>query len=320
MPRERKVEERDGVELTNLDQPLGGGTEPITKRQLIDYLDAFADRLIPTLAGRALSVIRVRPGSEPFMQKNLPGYAPDWIERVAVPTATSRRIVQYPVCGDRRTLLWLGNQRAVEFHPALLDLDGRQDHLIIDLDPPAGADFGAVTGAAHAVRAALDGCGLQGAIKTSGSKGLHIVVPVVPTTGPADIAAATRALAHRTVEIDPVATTVAYVKDDREGKVFVDSTRAGGATIAAAYTPRLRPGLPISFPLGWDDIDTFVPGSATIATAAELLGAGDPWRENMPAPQQLPDELIAHGETIPIARVAAMHAAKRRGRAARSED
>lgn len=323
MARERKVEQRDGVELTNLDQPLGGGTAegapPITKRDLVDYLDAFADRLVPNLADRALSVIRVRPGSDPFMQKNLPAYAPAWIPRIAVEAAASRRTVQYPICGDRRTLLWLANQRAVEYHPAVIDIHGRQDRLIIDLDPPEDAAFSAVVTAAHAVRAALDACGLLGAVKTSGSKGIHIVVPL-DTVDPVDVAAATRALAHRTAQIDPEHTTVAYVKDEREGKVFIDSTRAGGATIAAAYTPRLRPGLPISFPLPWDEIDSFVPGSATIATAARLLGDTDPWRQNMPAPQPLPADLVAQGHTIPIARVAAMHAAKRRRAAERTAD
>lgn len=324
MPRERRVEERGGVELTNLDQSLGAatpdGAEPITKRQLVDYLDAFADRILPNLADRALSVIRVRPGSEPFMQKNLPAYAPDWIDRVAIASAASHRTVHYPVCGDRRTLLWLANQRAVEYHPAVTDIHGRQNQLIIDLDPPEGEDFSAVVAAAHAVRAALDVSHLEAAVKTSGSKGIHIVVPVGIGATVEDVAAATRALAHRTAQIDPKRTTVAYVKDEREGKVFVDTTRAGGATLAAAYSPRLRPGMPISFPLRWNDIDTFVPGSATIATATDLLGDSDPWRETMPAPQALPADLIAQGHTIPIARVVAMHAAKRRRRMERPAD
>src|SRR3954468_24379132 len=112
-------ETRDGVELTNLDAPAFDGAE-VSKRAVVDYLDAVADRMLPSLRDRPLSVIRARPGQPPFMQKNLPRYAPDWIERVEIPAEASRRVVAYPLCQDRRTLLWLANQRAVEFHPMLV--------------------------------------------------------------------------------------------------------------------------------------------------------------------------------------------------------
>jgi hypothetical protein len=107
---------------------------------------------------------------------------------------------------------------------------------------------------------------------------------------------------------------------DRGGKVFVDSTRAGGATVAAAYSPRLRPGTPVSFPLDWSDLDRVTPGDFTVHTAIDALTGGDPWAASMPAPQRLPDDLIEHGRTIPVARVAAMHEGKRRARARRTDD
>ena len=91
-----------------------------TKRDLVDYLDAVRPAILPALAGRALSVVRVRPGQQPFMQKNLPRYAPDWIVRTTVWAEASHREIAYPLCDDRRTLLWLANQRAVEYHPALI--------------------------------------------------------------------------------------------------------------------------------------------------------------------------------------------------------
>lgn len=103
-------ETRDGVALTNLDQPLFDGAGA-TKRDLVDYLDAVSDRIVPVLRDRALSVMRVRPGQEPFMQKNLPKYAPDWMETLSVWAEASRRQVTYAVCNDRRTLLWFANQR-----------------------------------------------------------------------------------------------------------------------------------------------------------------------------------------------------------------
>ena len=104
------------------------------------------------------------------------------------------------------------------------------------------------------------------------------------------------------------------------GKVFLDSTRAGGATVVAAYSPRLRPGVPVSFPLPWDELDRAAPGDFTVRTAPGLLGDADPWRELMPSPQELPDDLVAEGREIPIARVQAMHEGKRRARARRASD
>jgi DNA primase len=99
--------------------------------------------------------------------------------------------------------------------------------------------------------------------------------------------------------------------------VFVDSTRAGGATVVAAYSPRARPGLPVSFPVTWDQLDDIAPRDFTVHTAPALLADADPWQAAMPAPQALPADLVAEGHTIPIARVQAMHEGKRRARARR---
>src|SRR5688500_17305162 len=96
---------RDGVALTNLDAPLFDGSGAC-KRDLIDYLDAVSDRIVPALRGRPLSVIRVRPGQPPFMQKNLPKYTPEWVSRVTMWAESSHRDVSYALCDDRRTLLW----------------------------------------------------------------------------------------------------------------------------------------------------------------------------------------------------------------------
>ncbi|MEU0569029.1 ATP-dependent DNA ligase [Nonomuraea sp. NPDC005983] len=310
-------ENRDGVSLTNLDQPLFDGANA-TKRDLVDYLDAVRDRIIPALSGRALSVIRVRPGQAPFMQKNVPKYAPSWVRTVSVWAEASRRQVSYALCDDRRTLLWFANQRAVEYHPALVRED-HPTHLILDLDPPEGGAFPQVVRAAHLVRQALDDAGLSGAVKTSGAKGVHVFVPVVAGVAMDDLAAATRALAARAERVDPVIATTAFIREDRDGKVFLDSTRAGGATVAAAYSPRIRPDAPVSFPVAWEDLDRVAPSDFTIRTAPRLLADGDPWAELMPEPQQLPADLIEEGHTIPIARVQAMHEGKRRARARRNE-
>ncbi|SCL18702.1 DNA ligase D [Micromonospora nigra] len=312
-------ENRDGVALTNLDQELYDGA---SKRDLVDYLDAVRDRILPVLRGRPLSVIRFRPGQPPFMQKNLPKYTPDWVRRAAVWAEASHREISYALCDDRRTLLWFANQRAVEYHPALATADDprRPTHLILDLDPPEGAAFGVAVAAALLVRQALGDAGLAGAVKTSGAKGLHVFVPVDEGSPPEDLAAATRALAAHAERLDPALATTAFIRKDREGKVFVDSTRAGGATVVAAYSPRLRPGLPVSFPVAWDDLPSVAPADFTVRTAPALVTDRDPWAEGMPPPQRLPADLVAEGHTIPVARVAAMHEGKRRARARRAAD
>jgi DNA ligase D-like protein (predicted polymerase) len=305
------------VRLTNLDEPLFDGAEA-TKRDLVDYLEAIGEQLLGELRDRPLSVMRALRGQRPFMQKNVPKYAPSWVRTVEIWAETSKREVAYALCNDRPTLLWFANQRAVEYHPTLVRLDPPdhpQTHLVLDIDPPAGAPFDAVVQTAGLVRRALTESGLDGAVKTSGAKGVHVFVPVAQPATSEAIAAATRALAARAERIDPALATTAYVVADRDGKVFIDSTRAGGASIVAAYSPRIRPGTPVSFPVPWEDLAGVVPADFTIKTVPALIGTGNPWADLLPEPQRLPDDLVAEGHTIPIARVQAMHEGRRRARA-----
>jgi bifunctional non-homologous end joining protein LigD len=312
-------ETRDGVALTNLDQPLFDGAGA-TKRDLVDYLDAVRDRILPELADRPLSVIRVHRGQEAFMQKNVPTYTPDFVPTVTMWAESSKRDVSYALCNDRRTLLWFANQRAIEYHPALVRAadPAHMTHLVLDLDPPEGDSFPHAVAAAGLVRQALDDLGLVGAVKTSGAKGVHVFVPIRPLPME-DAAAATRAIAARAAALDPEVATTEFVKDDRGGRVFVDSTRVGGGTVIVAYSPRVRPGVPVSFPVRWDDLEDIAPADFTVHTAIDRLGDGDPWADQMPEPQALPDDLVAEGAAIPIGRVAAMHEGKRRARARRAD-
>ncbi|WP_262284768.1 non-homologous end-joining DNA ligase [Micromonospora sp. MA102] len=311
-------ETRAGVSLTNLDQPLFDGAGA-TKRDLVDYLDAVHERMLPGLRDRPLSVVRVRPGQDPFMQKNLPKYTPDWVRRASVWAEASHRDISYALCDDRRTLLWFANQRAVEYHPTLGHAGDPEHptHLVLDLDPPPGDSFGVAVRTALLVRQALTDAGLAGAVKTSGAKGLHVIVPVDPATTAEEAAAATRALAARAERLDPALATTAFIVEDRGGRVFVDSTRSYGATVVAAYSPRIRPGTPVSYPVGWADVEAATPADFTVKTVPGLLGDRDPWAEALPAPQRLPEELVAEGRTIPVARVQAMHEGKRRAKARR---
>jgi bifunctional non-homologous end joining protein LigD len=316
-----KSGERGGVALTNLDAELFTGANA-TKGDLVEYLDAVRDLIIGQLADRPLSVIRVRPGQAPFMQKNVPKYTPDFVRTVTLWAESSRREVSYALCNDRRTLLWFANQRAVEYHPTLMRAGhwDSPDYLVLDIDPPEGSGFGPVVQAAVLVREALQQVGLAGAVKTSGSKGVHIIVPLAPGQSTADAAAATRAIAGRAEGLGPDLATTAFVKEDRGGKVFIDATRAGGATVVAAYSPRVRPGTPVSFPVGWDDLADVQPTDFTVRNAAGLLAGHDRWTLQLPGRQVLPADLVAEGHAIPIARVAAMHEGKRRARARREQD
>ena len=256
------------------------------------------------------------------MQKNLPKYAPDWIRTTTVWANASKREVHYPVCDDRRTLVWLANQRAVEYHPALMRVDSdRQTHLILDLDPPDDVDpldgFRMAVAAALLVRQALDGRRALGWREDQRRQGrarvraAHRATPRSRTSRrpPAPSRRGPRG-STRTV------ATTEFVREERGGKVFVDSTRAGGATVVAAYSPRARPGVPVSFPVTWAELEQVRPGDFTILTAAERLSddrrpAGPP---RCASPQALPADLVAEGHEIPIARVVAMHEGKRRKR------
>jgi bifunctional non-homologous end joining protein LigD len=318
MPSRAADETREGVPLTNLDQPLFDGAEA-TKRDLVDYLDAVREPILRELRDRPLSVIRVRPGQPSFMQKNVPKYTPDWVRTIALWAESSKREVSYAVCDDRRTLLWFANQRAVEYHPTLNRADDwtHPTYLILDIDPPEGGAFSLAVAAARLVRQALLDLKLAGAVKTSGAKGLHVFVPLAEESVE-DVAAATRAIAVHAERLDPSIATTAFIREDREGKVFLDSTRAGGATVVAAYSPRIRPGTPVSFPVPWEELDNITPADFTVHSARKLIGRGDPWKRLLPKPQKLPEELVREGHEIPIARVRAMHEGKRRARAKRA--
>ena len=283
-------EQRAGVELTNLDQPLSPDADA-TKRDLVDYLDAVADRILPGLAGRPLTVLRVLRGRAPFMQKNVPKYTPDWVRTVPIWAEASKREVRYALCDDRRTLLWLANQRAVEYHPTLGLADDiyRPTHLVLDLDPPAGRRLR--RGGRRRTSRAAGARGLRPGRRgedqrRQGCARVRARSTTAPrsTTSPRRPARSPPAPRH---SIPTVATT-AFIVEDRDGKVFVDSTRAGGATVAPPTVPgcdrarrcRSRWTGPTS---------TGSPRPTSRCTRRSTRSAGgDPWAESMPAPQRLP--------------------------------
>ena len=284
-----------GVQLTNLDDSLFDGAGA-TERDLINYLDGVAGRIIPVLADRPLSVIRVHRGQEAFMQKNLPSYTPAWVSRVTMWAESSKRDVTYALCDDRRSLLWFGNQRAVEYHPALIRLDTPEHmtHLVLDIDPPNGEPFAelceplALSGRSLSMKASMRlSRRAERRVCTSSCRSTQCVHRG-SRGGDAGDRCTSRAAGSDTL-------TTAFVKDDRAGKVFVDSTRVGGATVVAAYSPRVRPGAPVSFPLDWDELDDVSPRDFTVLTAVGRLGDTDRWASRMPPPQDLSAELLEEG-------------------------
>ncbi len=243
-------ESRDGVSLTNLDQPLFDGADA-SKRDLVEYLDGVRDRLIPVLEDRPLSVIRVHRGQEAFMQKNVPKYTPSWVPTVRMWAESSKRDVSYALCNDRRTLLWFANQRAVEYHPTLVRADrpDRVTHLVLDLDPPDEVAFKMAVRVAHLVRRVLADVGLEGAVKTSGAKGVHVFVPIDAAASLADSAAATRAIAARAERLDPDARDDG-LREERPWRQGVRRFDTGGRCdghcglqpARATRRPRVLPG------------------------------------------------------------------------------
>ena len=253
------------------------------------------------------------------MQKNVPKYTPDWVPTVAMWAETSQREVSYALCDDRRTLLWFAQPAGRRVPPGPRPRRSAPDAH----DPPRPRPRPA-RGTTRSRRPCRRPAwcarrsttsGSAGAVKTSGAKGVHVFVPITATCRSQDAAAATRAIAARAAILDPDVATTEFVKEERGGKVFVDSTRVGGGTVVAAYSPRVRPGVPVSFP---------VAGTTSTRHARRLhrphgaraprLGERDPWAEHMPEPQTIPVELVEEGHAIPVGRVAAMHEGKRRAR------
>ena len=244
-------ESRAGVPLTNLDQSLFDGAGA-TKRDLVEYLDGVRERIIPALEHRPLSVIRVHRGQEAFMQKNVPKYTPDWIETVPFWAESSKREVNYAVVQrpPHAAVVRQSTRGGVPPDPG----HGRTPRPCDASRPRPRSARGRRLRSGRAGRAprssGADRCRSRRCGQDQRRQGRARVRAdrrrgVRSRTRPA----ATRAIAARAEQLDPDIATTAFIKEDRHGKVFVDSTRAGGATVVAAYSPRVRPGVPVSFPL-----------------------------------------------------------------------
>ena len=315
-------ETREGVPLTNLDQPLFDGADA-TKRDLIEYLDGVRDRIIPVLEDRPLSVIRVHRGQEAFMQKNVPKYTPEWVRTVDLWAEASKREVSYALCNDRRTLLWFANQRAVEYHPALVRVDDPEHitHLVLDLDPPEGDSFAMAVRVAHLVRQALADAGLDRRGQDEWRQGRARLRPGRRISGLRGLGrgdACDRG-AGRTTRPRHRDNRIHEGGPRQQGLRRFDTCRRRNrdlglqpARAARAFPCRSRSGGTISTPSRR--------ATSPCTTPSKRSATDDPWAEQMPSPQQLPAELVEEGHTIPVARVQAMHEGKRRARSRRKSE
>ena len=284
------------VEVTRPDKPLWPGLG-ITKRAYVDYLGAVGDRMLPWLRDRPLSLVRAPDGvdGQRYFQKTTPTYAPSWIRTVTIPAPSAKRDVDYIVCNDADTLAWLGNQAALEFHPAPVRRDRleRPDLFVVDIDPPDNA-FEAAVDVAFLVLDILDDLGLTTRIKTTGGKGLHVVVPIVRHVSPEQLRRAATRLTQIVTDRRPDLVTAEFRKAGRKGRVMLDPSRNGtGATLVAPYSPRARADGTVSFPVLPGDLRSIAPGDFTLATvsrhlngaaAASWTGAMSDRHQRLPAP------------------------------------
>jgi bifunctional non-homologous end joining protein LigD len=289
---------RRRVEITRPDKQLWP-TLGITKRAFVDYLGAVADHMLPWLRERPLTVIRAPDGvdGQRYFQKQTPAYAPSWVRTVTIPAPSAKRDVAYTVCNDADTLAWLGNQAALEFHPAPVRRDRleRPDLLVVDIDPPDDA-FDAAVEVAFLVLEVLDGLNLTALVKTTGGKGLHVVVPLVRHTSPEQLRHAATSLTTIVAGRRPDLVTAEFRKARRKGRVMLDPSRNGpGATIVAPYSPRARPEATVSFPVLPHELRSITPERYTITTVPRRLNGAAPTRWTEAASdrhQRLPAALL----------------------------
>lgn len=264
------------MEISNPDKVLFP-EHGYTKADLIGYYDSVADRMLPWLTGRPLTLERYPNGvgAKGFMQKNASTHFSEHIRRVEVPKSDGT--VTHPVVDDRHGLVELANQAAISFHvwtAAAPDLD-RPTHLVLDLDPEAG-DTEAVRSVAWTTKVVLGEFGLDGLAVASGKKGFHVWVPVAgldyDTCG-----LVSRAMAGLVASRLPDQATTEFLKKHRRGRVFVDWLRNRRAqSIVAPWSVRVTDEATVAVPVSWDELDRSSPAGWTIRTAPDRLDLRPP--------------------------------------------
>ncbi len=256
--------------------------EGITKGDLATYYETVAALMLPHIKGRPITMERYPAGigKKGFWQKDVSKGFPEWLERVEVPKKDG--VVHHPVITDQRSLLWVANQNTIALHvwtSRVPELD-YPDICVFDLDP-AKDDPATVRAAAIGLRNLLEEIGLPSWVKTTGSKGFHILVPLDGKSNMGEVAGFANAVGRVFVAQAPDHLTQEFAKVDRKGRIYVDTGRNGySATFAAAYTVRAKPGAPVSAPCAWEEIESgkVAPATFTLRNMpARIKKVGDVW-------------------------------------------
>jgi bifunctional non-homologous end joining protein LigD len=285
------------VEVSRPDKVLWPSLK-ITKQVYVDYLSTVSDLMLPWLRRRPLTMVRAPDGvgGERYFQKAAPTYAPPWIRTVEIAAPSAKRDVHYVVCDDLATLGWLGNQAALEFHPAPVRVDrlDRPDLLVVDIDPPDDA-FEAAVEATLLVLEVLEDLGIGTGVKTTGGKGIHVVAPIERRHEQGELRRAAANLTAIVASRRPDLVTSEFRKANRGGRVMLDPSRNGtGATIVAPYSPRARPEARVSFPVVPEELGSITPDAFTLRTVPDLLDRPGPrrWVDLAGEARRLPATLL----------------------------
>lgn len=282
------------ITVSNLDKVLWS-EEGYTKRDMLEYYRNIAPVMLPYLKDRPVT-LRVFPkGITGFShyRRDLPDHAPDWFRSAAYQAEGAEKVTQLPVVEDTAGLIWLANLGSIEFHAwgaRVTDLSV-PDQLIFDLDPGDKATSAQVRQAALLLRQTLEEAGLQGYLKTSGGKGLHVYVPLIPEYTFDTVHGWTKLLAERLSSAHPDLFALPKGGTHRGERVTLDYAQNSiSRNTAAPYTLRAKPGAPVSTPLTWEELEAgnFEPGDFTITTIAERVQQGDPFEGVLGQGQRLP--------------------------------
>jgi bifunctional non-homologous end joining protein LigD len=265
----------------------------ITKGELASYYESIAPVMLPHLRRRPITMERFHRGigAPGFFQKDVVKGFPEWLKRVEVPKHGGT--VHHPIANDVRSLLWLANQNSITIHvwPSRTPNLYNPDICIFDLDPSNEDDLDTLRTVALKLRELLSELGLPSWIKTSGSKGFHIAVPLNGKSEFGEVARFAHTVGRILVSRDPDHLTQEFHKVDRGGRILVDTGRNGySATYAATYTVRARPGAPVSAPCTWEEIERgeVGPKAFTLRTMAQRIAAtGDLWSDMLKKKQSL---------------------------------
>jgi len=247
------------VRLTNLAKPFWL-EDGITKGDLLQYYADVAPVLLPHIRDRAMVMKRYPNGASGkwFFMKRAPSPRPEWIQTCAI-EHRSGNVIHFPMIQDVAALLWVINLGCIDLNPwyARCDDVDRPDYLHFDLDPVPGASFAKVLDAALLVHEALDALGMPTFVKTTGSKGVHVYVPIVRGPTQKDVWTFAKALAQTLASRYPRLLTAEYrIAKRPRGRVLVDyNQNAWGRTLASVYSPRPKPRAPVSMPVSWREIE-----------------------------------------------------------------